>query len=387
MARIREIVPGQQSIKAHKPEDGVICHYKVVYDEDGHPLLHLSTFGSDRRESPPKSSQSIQLDQQNAAELIQILQDTFDFPSSTRGFSPMPPGPYPDLPDASDEMADRLFIPKNWIQRCIDLLRDRPQLIFYGPPGTGKTFIAKAIAEHLCGFGNVRIVQFHPSYSYEDFFEGYRPAKSSDGQIFYDLHWGPLRMVADEARRNPDQTFTLIVDEINRGNLAKIFGELYYLLEYREESIDLMYSGRTERFSIPKNVIILGTMNTADRSIALIDSAMRRRFAFLSLHPSDDPVKSVLRKWLAAGGHPHIIADLVDKLNEEIGDEEFKIGPSYFMRPRAITQVGMDITWTTSIIPLLEEYHYGDRNTEVHERYSLESIRRKIGGGDDSSDE
>lgn len=383
MARIREIVPSQQEIRPHKLEHAVSCQYKVIEDFDDRPLVHLSTFGSDQRESHPKSSQSLQLTLENATELMNVFAEAFGFtwrPQRNRGEQS---DIEPTFADATDELAARLYVPKAWLQECIDLLRDRPQLIFYGPPGTGKTYLAKALAEHLSSAENVRIVQFHPAYSYEDFFEGFRPVQSTDGHLAYHLQSGPLRLLADEARKNPDMVYTLIIDEINRGNLAKIFGELYYLLEYRNESIDLLYSDGKESFALPKNIAIIGTMNTADRSIALVDSAMRRRFAFMSLHPSDEPTRSILRNWLQAHGHNTAIAEIVDVLNATIEDEDFKIGPSYFMRPAAITRHGMDLTWRTSIIPLLQEYHFGDTNIVVEQRYSLELIAERAGVGID----
>ncbi|MEV6254463.1 AAA family ATPase [Nocardia sp. NPDC051911] len=377
MARIREIVPSQQEIRPHKLENSVSCQYKVIKDFDDTPLVHLSTFGSDQRESHPKSSQSLQLTLENAAELMNIFSDAFGLTWRPKRNQVGQSNVKPAFADATDELAEQLFVPKAWLQECIDLLRDRPQLIFYGPPGTGKTYLAKALAEHLSGKDNVKIVQFHPAYSYEDFFEGFRPVQSKDGQLAYHLHKGPLRQLAKEARDNPEEVYTLIIDEINRGNLAKIFGELYYLLEYRNECIDLLYSDGKESFSLPRNIVIIGTMNTADRSIALVDSAMRRRFAFTSLHPSDEPTRSILRNWLKAKGHSTMVADLVDMLNDTIEDEDFKIGPSYFMRPEAITKRGMDLTWRTSIIPLLQEYHFGDSNLDVQEVYSLASIAER----------
>ncbi|WP_280304187.1 McrB family protein [Nocardia abscessus] len=383
MARIREIVPSQQEIRPHKLENSVTCHYKVIKDFDDKPLVHLSTFGSDQRESHPKSSQSLQLTLENAAELMNVFAEAFGLTWRPQRNRDEQSEVEPTFKDATDELAAQLFVPKAWLQECIDLLRDRPQLIFYGPPGTGKTYLAKALAEHLSGQENVKIVQFHPAYSYEDFFEGFRPVQSTDGRLAYHLQQGPLRLLADEARKNPDVVFTLIIDEINRGNLAKIFGELYYLLEYRDESIDLLYSDGKESFALPKNIAIIGTMNTADRSIALVDSAMRRRFAFMSLHPSDEPTRSILRNWLEANGHNTTIADIVDILNATIEDEDFKIGPSYFMRPAAITRHGMDLTWRTSIIPLLQEYHFGDANIDVEQRYSLESIAERAEAGID----
>ncbi|WP_232321135.1 McrB family protein [Mycobacterium shimoidei] len=285
------------------------------------------------------------------------------------------------LADATEDLAKRLYVPREWLQECVDLLRDRPQLIFYGPPGTGKTYIAQELARHLAPEENVKIVQFHPAYSYEDFFEGYRPMDQSGGQVGFALKAGPLRRLAEHAIDNPEAPHVLIIDEINRGNLAKIFGELYFLLEYRDESIDLLYSSdNTEPFSLPKNIIILGTMNTADRSIALVDSAMRRRFAFLALHPSEEPTNGILRKWLAAKNHPAEVADLLDELNARIADPDFKIGPSYFMRPAVYDSDdhGLERVWRTAILPLLEEHHYGDRAVDIEARYGFAAIRKAV---------
>lgn len=394
MARIREIVPSTQNVRAHKPEDAVSCQYKVIEDGDGATLVHLSTFGSEQRESPPKSSQSIQLNRQNAAELISILSAAFGFAWRPRHAAIAEDQPEaeaeahiePEFPDATDDLATQLYMPKEWLQECIDLLRDRPQLIFYGPPGTGKTYLAKAIAKHLAGAEHVKMVQFHPSYSYEDFFEGFRPVETENGQIAYDIHRGPLRQLAFTARKDPGNLYVLIIDEVNRGNLSKIFGELYYLLEYRDESINLLYSDKVEMFSLPKNVLIIGTMNRADRSVALVDSAMRRRFAFVHLHPSKEPTRSVLRNWLKDHGENEVIADIVDELNESIADEDFKIGPSYFMRPGATSKIGMDVAWRTTVLPLMEEYHFNDTGVDVHDAYALAKIAERVASSDAEPD-
>jgi len=283
------------------------------------------------------------------------------------------------LVDATPELAAALNIDQQFVQEWIELLRDRPQLIFFGPPGTGKTYIAQELAKHIAG-DNVRLVQFHPSTSYEDFFEGYRPEAGPDGGVGFRLKDGPLRKIAraaaaDEADRIPH---VLIIDEINRGNLARIFGELYFLLEYRRHSVDLLYaqSGDTG-FRLPTNLVILGTMNTADRSIALVDAAMRRRFAFVGLHPSDPPVSMVLRRWLRAQGHDELAADLLERLNTAIDDREFRIGPSYFMRPAVHRSGGLERVWRTSILPLLEEHHYG-QNVDVTGRYGFDVISKAV---------
>jgi 5-methylcytosine-specific restriction protein B len=290
------------------------------------------------------------------------------------------------LPDATRELADDLHVDQVWLQECIDLLRDRPQLIFYGPPGTGKTFIAQKLAAHLAG-DNVKLVQFHPAYSYEDFFEGYRPVQNEAGNFGFELKPGPLRSLVDQANANPESAYVLIIDEINRGNLAKIFGELYFLLEYRDKNVDLLYaSGDDEGFTLPENVFLIGTMNTADRSIALVDAAMRRRFAFLPLHPSEPPTNGVLRRWLESQGHDVAVADLLDELNRRIEDPDFKIGPSYFMRPAVFKDGGLERVWRTAILPLLEEHHYGE-GVDVAAAYGLDSIQTQIAKAASMSEE
>lgn len=276
------------------------------------------------------------------------------------------------LEPATADLASSLHVSQSWLQECIDLLNDRPQLIFYGPPGTGKTYIAQALAKHVAG-ENVRLVQFHPAYSYEDFFEGYRPTSSGG----FELRPGPMRKIVDQALENPRTPFVLIIDEINRGNLAKVFGELYFLLEYRKENVGLLYAD--QEFNLPENVFIIGTMNTADRSIALVDAAMRRRFAFLSLHPSEEPTNGVLRAWLGSEGLPGRVADLLDELNQRIEDPDFKIGPSYFMRSAVHADGGLERTWRTSILPLLEEHHFGELDAkQVASRYGLAVVSAAV---------
>lgn len=190
---------------------------------------------------------------------------------------------------------------------------------------------------------------------------------------------GPFRKIVDQARANPSEPHFLVIDEINRANLAKVFGELYFLLEYRDRTIDLLYSSGDEgpAFSMPSNIYVIGTMNTADRSIALVDAAMRRRFAFLSLHPVDERLDLVLRAWLRDRGLPEDRADLLVALNERIADHDFKIGPSYLMSPAVADDTGLDRIWRTSILPLLEEHHVGD-GIDVRARYGLPALRRVL---------
>jgi 5-methylcytosine-specific restriction protein B len=281
------------------------------------------------------------------------------------------------LSQPSKELSGALFVDQEWLTEVRDLLDERRQLIFYGPPGTGKTWIAQKLAADLVGPEQVKLVQFHPAYTYEDFFEGYRPmAGATAGTIGFELRAGPFRQLVNRAREHPDQAFVLIIDEINRANLAKVFGELYFLLEYRDQAVDLLYSSDEEGFTLPTNLYVIGTMNTADRSIALLDAAMRRRFAFVELSPDSEPTRSLLARWSEHHGLGAVAADLLAELNRRIDDPDFRIGPSYFMKhtgPDAFSEERLSRTWRTSILPLLQEHHYGQWEG-VAARYQLDSL-------------
>jgi 5-methylcytosine-specific restriction enzyme B len=302
------------------------------------------------------------------------------------GVPQLPPEPpvateVPKLRAATPELAARLHIDQDWLNELIGLLQERQQIVLYGPPGTGKTYLAQAIARHVADRDAVRLVQFHPSYAYEDFFEGFRPANSPDGSVGFTLTAGPLRMLASDARVSPGEPYVLVVDEINRANLAKVFGELYFLLEYRDAKIGLQYSPG-ESFSLPRNVFFIGTMNTADRSIALVDAAIRRRFAFVELHPDEPPVRDLLVNWLAAShkegdGRAGLLRALNDAIGEE--DRDFKIGPSYMMRPEAESMSGLERVWRYDLLPLLEEHYYGRlTRSQIHSRFGLDAIQARL---------
>ena len=276
---------------------------------------------------------------------------------------------------ATDELSAETYTDRSWLQACLDLLERRRQVIFYGPPGTGKTFIAKALARHVSMGADPAIVQFHPSYSYEDFVEGYRPIVE-DGGLVYRLKDGPFLRIARDARNNPENNFVLVIDEINRGNIAKVFGELYFLLEYRDESIVLLYGD--EQFQLPSNVFIVGTMNTTDRSIALLDAAMRRRFAFVELHPDKEPTSLVLRRWLQEKGTGPEPAYLLDALNARISDPSSRIGPSYLMPADGdLSEERLKDIWRYEILPLLEEAYYGE-DRDLDAEFGIAALRRGI---------
>ena len=274
------------------------------------------------------------------------------------------------------EFAKDLLMDQAELAKIADLLWERKQIILYGPPGTGKTYLASKLAHHLTDDGAVKLVQFHPSYTYEDFFEGFRPEPGGSGTLTFTLRAGPFRDFAEVAGANPTTAYILIIDEINRANLAKVFGELYFLLEYRDQSISLQYSPDKE-FVLPENLFLIGTMNTADRSIARIDTAMRRRFAFVELDPRIPPVQGLLGRWLAAHDLPMNAALLLDELNRRIEDSDVAIGPSYLMDERIYQRDdGLGRVWQYSIMPLLEDLFYGQR--DLAELYGLPSLRKAI---------
>ncbi len=279
------------------------------------------------------------------------------------------------LPSASEELADQLLVDRGWLDEVLELLDAKRQLVFYGPPGTGKTFIAQHLADHITAAGGTtELVQFHPSYTYEDFFEGYRPVSTTSSGVAFEIKHGPLRRIAAAAIADPTVPHVLIIDEINRANLAKVFGELYFLLEYRDRAITLQYSD--DEFSLPPNLFVIGTMNTADRSIALVDAAMRRRFYFVELSPVRPPIEGLLGRWLAGNGYLDLPARLLDELNRRIADPDLTIGPSYLMGAAATDERRLRAVWDYSILPLLAERFYG--TSEDLSRFGLEALRSAV---------
>lgn len=252
-----------------------------------------------------------------------------------------------------EECADATGMDETTLAAWVHAIDRKGQAILYGPPGTGKTFITHHLARHLIsgGDGFTETLQFHPAYSYEEFIQGLRPQPAANGLAFM-LQPGRFLTFCREAAGRMG-VCVLIIDEINRANLPQVLGELLYLLEYREAQIRL--AGSDTPFSIPANVRILGTMNTADRSIALVDNALRRRFAFLRVAPDFN----ALRHYHDRIGTPYAIEPLLallQEINQAIGDPNFALGISYFLHDDLATE--LPSIWQVEIEPYLEEFFF-----------------------------
>ena len=288
----------------------------------------------------------------------------FDQPASTGSASVLqePPPNYSTtrLPDYRlPDCATNIGVSQAELERWLTGIQRKGQAIFYGPPGTGKTFVAQHLARHLVGGGDglIEMVQFHPAYAYEDFMQGLRPFSTPDGTLTYKMIPGRFLQFCQEARQRED-TCVFIIDEINRGNITAVFGELMLLLEYRDQAIPLAGGGS---FSLPSNIIILATMNTADRSIALVDHALRRRFAFIHLQPN----YAMLTQFHAQTGFdPAPLIATLQRLNTQIGDPHYHLGHTYFLNLNLPAE--LPSIWQLEIEPTLEEYFF-DRPDLVEE--------------------
>lgn len=239
------------------------------------------------------------------------------------------------------------------LERWVRAIERKKQAILYGSPGTGKTFISEKLAQYLIGGGDgfSELVQFHPAYSYEDFIQGIRP-QTQDGQLKYPLVPGRFLEFCKKAESCLG-TCVLIIDEINRANLAQVFGELMYLLEYRDKKIRLAGSNDNELFGIPANVRIIGTMNTSDRSIAVVDHALRRRFAFIELFPKYEVLQKYHQKTRFQVGK---LIDTLKRLNKQINNKHYEIGISFFLTDNLDKDI--EDIWRMEIEPYLEEYFF-----------------------------
>lgn len=349
---------------------------KVRFEEESYPVHSFPelSYEADRARGPDDRAQTGNGE-------VEVTDDEDSIPD----IAPPPPPIEPYSID--DVLADGCFLARGEIERLLERLRTRKNLILQGPPGTGKTWIARRLAFALMGEKDergVRTVQFHPNLSYEDFVRGWRPA--GDGKL--ELADGVFMEAIRKASESPAAKFVVVIEEINRGSPAQIFGELLTLLEAGKrtpgEAIELCYpdpDGTRRPVHVPENLHVIGTMNIADRSLALVDLAFRRRFAFVTLEPK---LGEAWRAWAVREGgiDPERVEDIerrINEINERIaGDpslgKQFRIGHSY-VTPTHRIEDGATQDWfrqvaETEIGPLLEEYWFDspDKAKEAVER-------------------
>lgn len=278
---------------------------------------------------------------------------------------------FSDDPEAQalDTLCRAILWDKEDVSALFEGLMDAsPQIVLNGPPGTGKTFVAQHLAAYLLGTPGevannpyIEVVQFHPSYGYEEFVEGLRPVPSEHGALALAAVPGVLVRMVDEMATD-GLPRVLVIDEMNRANLPRVFGEMMLLLEYRDQDVRLMYR---DRFSLPRNLYIIGTMNTADRSAKNIDLALRRRFDFFRIMPD----ARVLRRHYARADSENLLGEelyegfvsLNTALTATIGID-YQVGHSYFMHDTMDAE-RLRHTWKYQLMPLLEDYFQDDPAT------------------------
>ena len=348
----------------------LIDDLRVRFEEDGYPVhsfpelsleawLQRYSENGEARDGDGETAPDIDGDETAAREAVQVA-------------APIEPYSLDQL------LKDGCFLDRNDVERLLERLRTRKNLILQGPPGTGKTWIAKRLAYALMkekDDNRIRAVQFHPNLSYEDFVRGWRP--TGEGRLA--IADGVFLEAIRDASANPSSVFVVVIEEINRGNPAQIFGELLTLLEAGKrtpnEALELSYpdaEGKRLPVHIPENLYVIGTMNIADRSLALVDLAFRRRFAFVTLEPV---LGDRWREWVVEerGVDPYLVEEIarrIAELNAMIAENlgnQFRIGHSY-VTPTSRLEEGSTRAWfiqvaETEIGPLLEEYWFDASQT------------------------
>lgn len=307
-----------------------------------------------------KYSEQVKKEKQAKKEVSESSAPRYDLPSEdTKKFEKG------DTSYAREDFLKEVFVSAEDYDRLATILRLKKNIILEGAPGVGKTFTADRLAYSLMGekaIDRVKMVQFHQSYSYEDFIMGFRPSASG-----FELRKGPFYQFCKQAEGDESNDYFFIIDEINRGNLSKIFGELFMLIEMDKRGRDLKLLYSDEQFSIPENLYIIGMMNTADRSLAMLDFALRRRFAFFELKPGFDSDGFKEYQSHLKNEKFDALINTVKHLNEIIASDEslgegFCIGHSYFCNliPNSIDQQVLSSIVEYELIPLLKEYWFDE---------------------------
>jgi hypothetical protein len=352
-----------------------VIESNYIYDPKVQPFPHIRKvkwISDEQCEMPPDVRLPIQtlsrIDQR--PEVMEVLSDFYNL-------GPIIP-PQPEPYTRQDALAD-LFMPEEKLDTIIESLKRKKNIILQGAPGTGKTFVARRLAYLLMGVADesrAPMVQFHQSTCYEDFIQGYRP----DGKTGFELKDGPFYTFCRDAIDEPDKSFVFIIDEINRGNLSKIFGELMMLIEpdKRDASfaVPLTYAAsREETFHVPENVFLIGTMNTADRSLSMVDYALRRRFAFVESEPGFLSPAFVAHL-SGRGASPKLVEAIQHRMETINGmitkdfnnlGRGYRIGHSFFVPAK---DTNPNAAWFQDIVrhellPLIEEYWIDDEKSRT----------------------
>jgi len=297
--------------------------------------------------------------------LFKLTKDEYDFILDLiRDANPILPTKEKSKPYTKKDFLEEVYIEEWQCEELLSRLRKKKNLILQGAPGVGKTFTATRLAYLMmekCDDSRVKLVQFHQNYTYEDFVMGFKPQE--DG---FKLTNGVFYQFCLQAANEPDNAFFFIIDEINRGNLSKIFGELLMLIEsdYRGSKVTLAYNGLT--FSVPENLYIIGMMNTADRSIALIDYALRRRFSFFDMKPGFSSEGFQTYQYHFGNETFNTLIEYIKELNKEIANDDslgegFLIGHSYFCAQNLCSEEWMKEVVDYDILPTLREYWFDDK--------------------------
>ena len=357
------------------PTKKIVAIGEIAGEQDGQRILIRKTEGL---ENPISFEELKESDELSKMEFFKVLRATIyqlttdeykSIMDMIREYNPLPAEKPMDKYDKK-QFLQEVFMTEHKYDTICAILKRKKNIILQGAPGVGKTFTAKRLAYSIMGEKDdkrIQFVQLHQNYSYEDFVEGYKPKKNEDG---FKLEPGLFKVFCETAEYEPDKPYFLIIDEINRGNLSKIFGELLMLIEagYRGQELKLAYSKK--EFSVPENLYIIGMMNTADRSLAMIDYALRRRFSFIDMEPGFDTDGFKAR---AKAYNNPVFDELIevisgtDGLNAAIAGDPtlgngFCIGHSYFVLGDGETcsdELLRDIV-NYDILPMLQEYWFDD---------------------------
>ena len=392
-AKAGDAVIGYESM----PTKNVLCLMEIAKENDGKELYFRKTIdlqspiSRDVLEQIPELSQMEYFVNSNGS-FFKLTKDEYDIiidiinennPDVEQVSLPSIPNSIPSSnirPYLREDFLNDVFISEDEYDKLRYLLISKKNLILQGAPGVGKTFAAKRLAYSIMGEkdeSRIEMIQFHQNYTYEDFIMGYKPTENGGFAIRTGVFYQFCKKVAEDK----DHLYFFIIDEINRGNLSKIFGELLMLIEsdYRDTCIKLAY--RDEKFCVPSNLLIIGMMNTADRSLAMIDYALRRRFSFFEMHPSFN--SNGFKAYMEGLNDDRInkIVDAVIQLNEIIAKDDslgsgFCIGHSYFCNQKGCNDMWLSNVIEFDIIPMLREYWFDNDKKFKEESEKLMNLLR-----------